>query len=329
MPYFIGFIIFIVIIYYFWSYILAIIAGTIAIWALYQLIKKLEKDAEAREAERQRQILIERQKQEAREAARRRYLEDQQARKGQLVQLCDGAVNAFTAIPSELEYAEACLNRAEADFKEGVFAPFWDSIENAMRHLNNCDNQVRLIHSSSQKYGEFRTQYDAEFTPFPISKDAVEKLSTATTTSERLRAIVRVAQRNFQFATIFEQRRTNQILLSGFRTLGEAIDGMGDRISSSIHDLGGQIDCMRFEIRDGFASLDEQVGTMHSELAEGLNSVGTKISEQMAQSTRGLDSSLQSHFKNQMEREERAIEMLDNIQRRRTPFPPKIGDGAY
>ena len=56
----------------------------------------------------------------------------------------------------------------------------------------------------------------------------------ATATAERMQAIVRKAQRNFQFATIYEQRKTNQILVAGFTTLAQALNQMTGQITASI-----------------------------------------------------------------------------------------------
>jgi hypothetical protein len=49
-----------------------------------------------------------------------------------------------------------------------------------------------------------------------------------------LRRIVRMGQTNFQFANIWEHRRTREVLIAGFRTLGEAINNLGTTIEYSI-----------------------------------------------------------------------------------------------
>lgn len=63
-------------------------------------------------------------------------------------------------------------------------------------------------------------------------------------TAERMKAIVRKAQRSFQFATIYEQRKTNQILIAGFTNLAEALDQMAYRITDSIDNLTNSVDVM-------------------------------------------------------------------------------------
>src|SRR5206468_312018 len=106
-------------------------------------------------------------------------------------------------------------------------------------------------------------------------------------TTDRLKAVVRKAQRNIQFATIYEQRKTNKLLVAGFQHLAQAIDGMGHRITSSINGLGDQISAMS-------ASLGDQISEMSSSLNDSLSEFN--------------DQSTQRH--------KEALEMFDNIQRR-------------
>ena len=55
--------------------------------------------------------------------------------------------------------------------------------------------------------------------------------------SKELRNVERMGQTNFQFANIWEHRRTRTVLLAGFTTLSEAIDGLGSTIEYSISSL--------------------------------------------------------------------------------------------
>jgi hypothetical protein len=59
-----------------------------------------------------------------------------------------------------------------------------------------------------------------------------------------MKSIVRKTQSNFQFATIYEQRKTNQILVAGFTNLAQALEYMTQRISGSIGDLANSVDAV-------------------------------------------------------------------------------------
>ena len=56
-----------------------------------------------------------------------------------------------------------------------------------------------------------------------------------------LRRIVRMGQTNFQFASIWEDRRTREVLIAGFRTLGEAVNKLGPTIENSVSNLQASI----------------------------------------------------------------------------------------
>lgn len=133
--------------------------------------------------------------------------------------------------------ASGWLDAAEAEFAEGAFAPFWDAIEMAVRHLGDADAEMARIAGSIREYQQVLGVLDEE--PPPL---VVGVLPSAAPITDRLRGIVRRAQKSFEFATIYEQRRTNQILIAGFTSLGEAIERVGDRLAENLEELGTRLD---------------------------------------------------------------------------------------
>jgi len=144
----------------------------------------------------------------------------------------------FLTIPELVPSADAHLDRAERDFADGAFAPFWDQVEHATNKLAAYRKLVRDIGHSAVEY-----ERKASNLPVPVPKFALpeHELPDARPVAQRLSQIVRTAQRNFQFATIFEQRKTNQLLYAGFGTLGAAISSLGSAISSSLSDLSDSV----------------------------------------------------------------------------------------
>jgi len=112
-------------------------------------------------------------------------------------------------------------------------------------------------------------------------------------------SIARKAQIDFEFATIYEQRKTNQLLVAGFTNLAQALAGMGQSIALSIEDLSGQV----------------------SHMTEALEGVHTTMKDH--------SEALETHNDLALARHDRALEMLDNIQRRRRPRPEEFRDGEY
>jgi Skp family chaperone for outer membrane proteins len=246
-------------------------------------------------------------KNEEAEAAARRRAEEEAQRKQQayedkqryvhknLLDYVTTSVTVLESLPEEIKIAESALGRAEDEFSDGAFAPFWDAVENAVTHLARFDNGIKEILSNSDRYKQKKTELDT--TP-PAFKLNINTLPDASSTADRLRSIVRQAQKNFHFATIYEQRKTNQILVQGFQSLGEALSEMTYRIESSM-------DAFSQSFSDSISDLATSNRESAQEIIAGVESVRDQ---------------LKSDSEAQRDHEEKEREMLDNIQRRRKPF---------
>ncbi len=210
-------------------------------------------------------------------------------------------------MPARLLTSEQCLDQAERDFDEGAFSPFWSSIEKATVQLGAFDDGVRTITTNFESFGELTKRYRATSPRFPIASESLRKMAAANATADRLNAIVRNAQRNFQFATIYEQRKTNQLLAAGFTTLAQALDGMGQQIAASIDDLGGRISEM-------------------SAILESSLSAIQATSASLTDSINALHSTAKTAASESKEQADRAWEALDNIQRHRKPIGVRTVD---
>ncbi|MBI1818565.1 MAG: hypothetical protein HYR72_26570 [Deltaproteobacteria bacterium] len=227
--------------------------------------------------------------------AERKAHEASQTQLGERIRnVCSQTLSTFEAMPQQLLAAEDHLDKAETDFAEGVFAPFWDSIEKAAICLGRFDGGVQYISTSAQQHAELAKSLDIAPPTFPVRANSVRALTAASTTNDRMRGIVRRAQKDFHFATIYEQRRTNQILIAGFQNLAQAMEGLGDRIVSSIETLEGQLS-----------------GQL-SEMSSSLEGMRTTVDD--------LRSSIDARSSEQAERYDKALEILNSIQRRRRPM---------
>lgn len=230
---------------------------------------------------------------------------------------------AFRSMPTHIGSAEEQLNQAERYFDECAYVPFWESVETATKTLARFDELIGDLREKASRYAEaaklrededaldemagryvyavstekspntrfdlFRITIlgknavkhaDSDVTPapYPLTLQHISKLSDASNaTVMRMERIVHAAHRNIHFATIYEQRRTNQILVAGFTNLADALDQMTFRISRSLDDLA------------------HAVRSMHSTLSASLDAIHSDLGE--------------------------ALDMLDNIQRNRKPWP--------
>jgi hypothetical protein len=264
-----------------------------AIWLMIYLIVKVykrEKRRQAAEAERNAEELA-------------RLLCHEKEQKGyheQMIVLGERSIGLFELLPKHLIAAEQHLDQAEIDFAEGAFAPFWDSIEKTAKTLGCFDEGVHHIKENTSRYTYLIKKYENTPPDFSLAPESVAKLGVATATAERMKAIVWKAQRNFQFATIYEQRKTNKILVAGFTNLAHALDQMTSQIVDSIDSLTCSVDGMA-------STFNESVCAIRSRMDD--------ISETTVQHHKEL----MKRASEQAKREREALKMLDNIQRDRRP----------
>jgi nitrate/nitrite-specific signal transduction histidine kinase len=130
--------------------------------------------------------------------------------------------------------AETAVARAEAEFTSRALAPFWTAVESAANSLAFVDESIRGI--AKNREGYCRALMSQGSSP-PGSEVDIRCLSSAVETARRMHRIVDAAQKDFQFASIFEQRRTNQLLVYGFGNLASALAEMSSRLEKSLSDL--------------------------------------------------------------------------------------------
>ncbi|MFH0908382.1 MAG: hypothetical protein V1929_06445 [bacterium] len=247
------------------------------------------------------------------EAARRKaeYDRNQELIRGRLTTLSTSATSALDCIPDSITSANRALDKAEEEYAEGVFAPFWDAVEKALRYLTQYDVSVRVITESTTHFAETSKTLDSRPPTFIPERATIPD---ATATVERLRVIVRRAQKIPDFAKIYEMRRTNSLLVAGFANLGSAIDNMGFRIHDSINGLAQTLD-------SAMSSMSQQNADYYR---ESLSAIET-MREQLATA----DEVATTDSKAEREHEGKVEEMLDNIQRRKRPYIEKYRDGQY
>ena len=282
------------------------------IWLVIHLILKENKERTRRQADEAKRQADEvarvelemiRQKEE-----QERQQEFQRGYHKKMIVLGEESISFFEGLPKYLESAEKYLDQAEVNFSYGAFAPFWDSIEKATKMLGHFDENIQRIKSNSSIYTTLIGKYEDTPPQFPLTRQSVTKLDVGTETAKRMNVIVWTAQRNFQFATIYEQRKTNQILVAGFANLAVALSQMTGKITKSIDDLAGSIDVMTW-------TLDESLSAIHSQVGNVVD-----IVEKASQQTSQQHDELMEKTSEGAKREEKVLKMLDNIQRGRRPY---------
>jgi uncharacterized protein YfcZ (UPF0381/DUF406 family) len=185
------------------------------------------------------------------------------------------SIELFVDMLNLLRAAKRYLNQAEIDRQEGAFAPFWDVIEKAANMLGQFDEGLRCINGNFSRYAELIKLYVGPPPTFPVTGILVAKLDVGMETAARLKAIVRNAQCDFHFASIYEQRKTNQILVAGFTNLAQALERMSSQITASIDRLSSSVFLLSATMEESTRTIDSRLGEirdavidMHEDISE-------------------------------------------------------------
>lgn len=137
-------------------------------------------------------------------------------------------------------------------------------------------------------------------------------------TAKRLATTVRMAQRNFEFSTIYEQRKTNKLLYEGFRNLGDAIYSLGDRITDSLNDLSRNLDS---SLSDIISATNENSRIIGDNIQEQTHRIDEHADAQRSYESDSLRN--QSGQQKTLEQQKRVLDSqnrrINNIQRGRKP----------
>jgi hypothetical protein len=237
--------------------------------------ERLEAQQHEQQMLREAEILKIRQREKEREQARLAnesemlaHIEAQKALFSDMSALNENSLALFEKMPAIIRAAENRLDKAEIDFKDNAFAPFWESIEQAANTLAQYYRSIRDIDVNFLNFKEKAKYYDGTPPKFPISTHAAKKMVVGKMTSIRLQTLVRQAQRNYQFSMIFEQRKTNQLLVSGFKNLSNALDEMAQSITSAIYDLSSTLDTVSSSSRNSIYELENTMESYQLDQAD-------------------------------------------------------------
>lgn len=137
-------------------------------------------------------------------------------------------------LPVLINNASGWLLRAQAEYNANAFAPFWDAVENAAIYLATFNDKAKILSANATDYYKLLQGKKHTFPVFPVN---MRTIPDDVPVVNDLYRIVRLGQTNFQFANIWEHRRTRAVLISGFQTLGEAVNNLRGAITYSISNL--------------------------------------------------------------------------------------------
>jgi hypothetical protein len=181
-------------------------------------------------------------------------------------------LEALLSLNDLIRQTDFSLCQAERLFFERAFTPFWDSVEDAAESLRRFKKIVTTVNESAKFYYVTLEEREHTFPLFPIRSNDLPKPDVLV---KRLADTIAAAQRDFQFSSIFEQRRTTSAIIVGFRNTQDALSRLQNDLVSSLSELKMSLDSgvenISSNIRDGFEDLAKSQQLSISDLRDTLN----------------------------------------------------------
>ncbi|NNJ60377.1 MAG: hypothetical protein HKP61_05370 [Dactylosporangium sp.] len=192
--------------------------------------------AEAQERARMAEIQRERE-QATREQARR--TEELKALQNDVVSSPRLVAEHYRATLVQLETATTKLELAVKHQRRSAYTPFWETVEIGLGALNEYRLSAERLLAVIRRHESLRERLrdtpelgHVTAEPIPTGFTEIGRSRAGGAVADRFRKTVYEAQTDFQFASIYEQRRTTAAVISGFSSLQDAVDRLGDTIRS-------------------------------------------------------------------------------------------------
>lgn len=144
------------------------------------------------------------------------------------------ARQAMRALNVHLEKASRNIQQAKYEYSHNAYAPFWDAVERAACDLGLYWHALRELKTNADSYYNLLATRTHTFPSLEIDQRLLTEPSPVV---QALKTLLRTGQTNFQFAIIWEQRQTREILIAGFQTLGDALANLEGVIFTSVQNL--------------------------------------------------------------------------------------------
>lgn len=212
----------------------AVVSSMAAMGGVMGLVDRAVKRDKIAAAERRKALRVSEQIANRNDSKIRRAAEEAASLSAALTNNYHASRSLADALPGHLESASGWLRRGAAEYEENAFSPFWDAVESATKELGAFQRNVNQLARNAGQYHQGLAGRDHTFPPFPVQPG---HLPDASAVLGQFHAVVRLGQTNFQFANIWEHRRTRDVLIAGFRNLGDAISNLGGVVEDSLAEL--------------------------------------------------------------------------------------------
>jgi len=130
------------------------------------------------------------------------------------------------------------VNYVRSQYRNRAFAAYWDGIRDLVDNLNSYKQLLDSVRGEVRSYDSLRSSTYNNFPPQPLEASG---LPDAEYLIKIFLETVQLGQTDFEFATIWEQRRTQEILIAGFNTLENGVKGVGPLVKRSHNEILDEI----------------------------------------------------------------------------------------
>jgi len=138
-----------------------------------------------------------------------------------------------------VERANFYVDVAAREYAQHRYAPFWDAMEAAATSIGQCHTGHGYLAFDIDQYVN---ALSGRLHDFPSWDHAVTTLPEIQPALDRFAELKNRAESDYQFASMREFRETRQVMIAGFRTLGEALRHLEHAVVTSIADLKRSVD---------------------------------------------------------------------------------------
>lgn len=156
------------------------------------------------------------------------------------------APTKLDSLRSDVAAIDRCIAIARDEFRANAFAPFWDNLEFAFSHIEAFRKHLQELQYDAEGYNSTLRDRKHNFPKYPVPLESVPDLRGVV---RELTATVRQGQTNYQFASIWEHRRTREVLIEGFKTFGEAVQHIGASVDQTLKDFERRMHAILNETR--------------------------------------------------------------------------------
>lgn len=153
--------------------------------------------------------------------------------------------SAADKLNNDLVQAQAAIGSAQYHFRQGAIPPFWDEVDRAAKWLAQYTYDADALAKARDRYLvglEHLREHEHNFPPqFPVQARLARDYANPTVIYENFNRAVYEAFRSPHFATNWEIRKTQKILAAGFRTLEDAVAGLGYSVRRSTQNIQAEI----------------------------------------------------------------------------------------